>query len=423
VDRENAAAEYRDAVALVAAAASTVTRTVRRMHLAIARRPFRVFTAMAPTSAVARPVQRLHDGISDLVYSSVAAGITVGGAVAEAAAHSVGRALPKDSLTESPAGRAVNGVVCGAFGELPHTPAAVMTLRLDGTKVDIEPGALARAYPRARGHVVLFLHGLIETERWWFHRSGAGNDIPDTDFGARLAADLGCTPLYVRYHTGRHISINGANLDELLCSLVDAWPVPVRRISIVGHSMGGLVARSAAHQASTAEHDWARHLDNVVCLGTPHRGAPLERGAHLLGRVIDLFPESAPLGNLLRSRSPGIKDLRYGYLHEQQWLDRDPDAAIRRADPVETLVPPATRQRFFTATVSRNRDGLPARMFGDILVTPSSSDDDRQQACRHWAGGMHHFGLLHRDEVYQQLLAWLSEPAPIWSGWSPARRR
>lgn len=403
MDQTNAAREFREAARLVADAALGVNRTVARMHRAIARRPFRAL------GRGAQPVRVLHDGISDLVYTSVHAGLTVGGTVAETIAHAAGRARPQGTLLESRVGSTTAGMVGGAFGARPHTHPADMTVRVDGAAVPVRPDALARAFPDPSGHVVVFLHGLIETERWWYRRGvdRAGN--PRVDYGTRLTQDLDCTPVYLRYLTGLHISENGRRLDDLLDDLVRTWPVPVRRISLVGHSMGGLVARSAVHQSAARADCWVRRPVQVICLGSPHTGAPLEVAAHLAGWALGRFAETEPLKELLELRSAGIKDLRYGYLHDEQWTDRDLDALLDRAEHIAAELPDTVRQHFLTVTISRNRDGVLARLIGDALVTPSSADDHTQDATRHWIGGLHHFHLLQHDEVYRQVLTWLRD--------------
>ncbi|MEV6449020.1 hypothetical protein [Amycolatopsis sp. NPDC051716] len=68
---------------------------------------------------------------------------------------------------------------------------------------------------------MVFLHGLVETERSWFRGSTSAGD-----FGARLATDLGASPVYVRYNSVRHVSDNGDDLVALLSRLVAAWPSP-----------------------------------------------------------------------------------------------------------------------------------------------------------------------------------------------------
>lgn len=412
---DTSAAEYREAARILTEAANGVASTVERMHRAIARRSF------GAASTPARPARLLHNGISGLVYTSVRTGITAAGVAATAAAHAVGTRRPPGALLDAPAGRAAAGVLAGAFGERTSIHPATMSLRVDGKEVPIERAALTAAYPEPSDHLVLFLHGLIETERWWYPRPPRDGRPPRVDFGTRAATDLDCTPLYLRYHTGRHISANGADLDALLGALVEQWPTEVRRISIVGHSMGGLVARSAVHSAVTAERAWLEPLSDVVYLGTPHNGAPLELGAHLLSWALRRIPESAPLGELLELRSDGVKDLRYGYLHEHQWRDLDPERLLDPAPRAHTECPDGLRQHCYTVTIARDRDSLLGRLLGDLLVTPNSSDTPTLPATsRHWSGGMNHFHLLHNDEVYERVRDWLSgsaapsEGSPRW---------
>lgn len=403
MDERTAAREYRETARLLTDAAKGVTSTVARMHRAIARRPFRT------AGPAAAPVETLHNGIADLVYGSVLTGLTAGGALAEVIADVAGRLKPAGSLQETPVGRTATGMIGGAFGHRPHHHAAAMTLRVDGAEVPLTRSDLDHAYPDPSGHVVLLVHGLIETERWWYRRGDDKRGRPRVDYGTRLAGDLDCTPVYLRYHSGLHISDNGRQLDELLTDLVRVWPVPIRRISIIGHSMGGLVARSAVHQAGARKAEWLGRPVQVVCLGTPHNGAPLEVAAHVAGWTLGKFAETAPLKDLLDLRSPGIKDLRYGYVHEHEWSGRDPDALFDRAERVRSDLPDGVRQHFLTVTIGRNRDGLLARLVGDALVTPTSAEDHSQVATRHWIGGLHHFHLLQHEEVYRQILVWLRD--------------
>ncbi|HEV7976510.1 alpha/beta hydrolase [Amycolatopsis sp.] len=393
-----AADEFGGAARLLSDTAGGITGTVQRMHRAIARRAFGV------AGDVALPAKALHDSVSGLVYGSVRTGIAMGGAVVEAASRVAGTLRPEGTLVESPVGQATTGVLNGAFGARAEIRGDLlpsrMTLRVDHRRVPIDTAALAEAYPDASGKLVVFLHGLIETERWWFRAERP-------DFGTRLTADLGTSQVYFRYNTGKHISENGRELTAVLTELVGAWPVPVTGIVLIGHSMGGLVTRSAVHQA--AELPWLPLVTRLVCLGVPHTGAPLERGANLAAWALRRFEESAPLGDLLALRSPGVKDLRYGFLHEEQWTGGDPDAVRRTDTPVDTFLPEGVRQYFLAATLARSENSLLARGLGDLLVMPKSAVDTAQVAERRWVGGMNHFDLMHRDEVYRTLLEWLRD--------------
>ena len=161
---------------------------------------------------------------------------------------------------------------------------------------------------------MIFVHGVIETDEWWSGPARARAGDPTAigeDFGTRLTRDLAST-VQIRYNSGRHVSHNGADLADLLDELVTAWPRPVRRLVLVGHSMGGLVARSALHQAFERGRTWPHRTRHLVCLGTPHTGAPLERGANALAWGLRQLDESAPFAALLAARSAGIKDMRHG---------------------------------------------------------------------------------------------------------------
>ncbi|MBK7331706.1 MAG: hypothetical protein IPI87_04685 [Betaproteobacteria bacterium] len=178
---------------------------------------------------------------------------------------------------------------------------------------------------RPSSTLVVAAHGLCMNDLQW---SRAGHDHAQA-----LARDLGGTAVYLRYNSGMHVSTNGRELAALLEALVDAWPVPVARIVVLGHSMGGLVARSAAHYGGLAGHRWRTVLESLVFLGTPHQGSPLERGGHGLNQLLDALPFATPLGRLGRVRSAGITDLRYGSVLDDDWQSRDRFAAGRRAPP------------------------------------------------------------------------------------------
>jgi len=137
--------------------------------------------------------------------------------------------------------------------------------------------------------------------------------------------ELAFTPLYVRYNTGLHISANGRALAQLLGDVVAAWPTGVEEIVLVGHSMGGLVARSACHYAEVDGHRWTDSVRHVFCLGSPHLGADLEKGTNAVAWAFGRLPETRAFSTILNARSVGIKDLRYGSCAEEDWFDCDPD--------------------------------------------------------------------------------------------------
>jgi pimeloyl-ACP methyl ester carboxylesterase len=231
-------------------------------------------------------------------------------------------------------------------------------------------------------------------------------------YGSKLRDDDGWTPLYANYNTGVHISENARELSDMIDELVEAWPVPVTEIALVGHSLGGLVARSAAHQASEQGYRWVQPLRHIVGLGTPHLGAPLERfanwGTHRLARL----PETRPFAEWLNRRSVGIKDLRYGALVEADWLDHDPDELLTD-HCTEAVLLPGVVYSMACATLSRQPEGWLAH---DLLVQHTSAhgigkvrsipfEEDRSF---HLGGRKHHFDLLADHTVYETLRGWLA---------------
>src|SRR3990172_1303034 len=211
------------------------------------------------------------------------------------------------------------------------------------------------------------------------------------DHGEALARDLGFTPVYLLYNSGRPVAENGRELSDLLEALLDAWPARAPELVILGHSMGGLVARSACDTASEAGHAWVGQLGKLGFLGTPHHGAPLERGGRWLEGALGVSPYTAPLARLGRLRSAGITDLRHGSPAPlPTGVACYALAATRGPGPIgDGLVPVQS---------ALGRHPEPAK----TLAFPASN-------C--WVGsGMGHFDLLDRREVYGRLRTWLGVP-------------
>lgn len=212
---------------------------------------------------------------------------------------------------------ALNGVMGDRLVATGNPLAQAMELRIGGQTLSLNtPENLEQQLCTSPGtavspHLLLMIHGLCMNDTQW-RRQGH-------DHGADLAQALGCTPVYLRYNSGRHVSQNGRELSQQLERLVAAWPVPLERITLVGHSMGGLVARSAVQLAHEAGQGWPALLRELVFLGTPHHGAPLERAGHGVDVLLGATPFSAPFVKLGQLRSAGITDLRHGYVTDADW--------------------------------------------------------------------------------------------------------
>ena len=286
-----------------------------------------------------------------------------------------------------------------------------MTLRHQGRHLPATPEALAEAYPDATNKICVFVHSLAGTEWLWSLSSEKHYGDPNVTFGTRLRDDHGYTPIYLRYNTGRHISENGKALSKLLSELLEAYPVPVEEIALVGHSMGGLVARSAAHYGQEHEASWVGKLRHLACIGSPHLGAPLERAVHKLTialRRIDAAAAQVP-AEILNTRSVGVKDLRYGYTIDEEWLGRDPDEVFEDARQNIPLLD-GVGYYFLAATISHDPAHPLGQVLGDLMVLlPSATGEHPEHARRiHFSGGavfpgMNHVDIANHPIVYEAL--------------------
>src|SRR5215471_2034685 len=378
--------------------AGDVVACVEGIHRAVAGR---AFGAVGP---VGLPARLLHDGIARSTYRGLRAAASVAGRGAGLAAG----LLPPE--TRDLSGRraaatllaVLNGVAGDRLAAGGSGAAISMSIRVGGADVTAEPAALAAAFPDAGGRLAVFVHGLCGSEHSWDARGG-----PDSvDYGVRLEADLGYTPVRLRYNSGRHVSENGRELARLLEDLLAAWPAPVREIALIGHSMGGLVARSACHYGAESGARWTPRVRHVVCLGTPHLGAPLEKAANVVSHSLGALPETRPFAQLVNRRSAGIKDLRFGSVVDEDWRGRDVDAfledACREIPFLETAA-----YTFIGATVTRDPEHPLGHLLGDMLVRlPSASGRGGRRSTvfeagdRHHVGGVHHLDLLHSPAVY-----------------------
>lgn len=327
--------------------------------------------------------------------------------------------LPRSGVADSRVGHRLLPVVNGLWGDRlasrGESLAFAMSVRSAGVAIPLTAADLRTAFPQATGHLVVFLHGLFETERDW---SWQEPGEVATSYAEQLQECLPVTSIQIRYNTGLRISENGRHLAELLDALVPAWPVPVVSISLVGHSMGGLVARSACHAGQREGADWASHIRSVVTLGSPHLGSPVEKAVHLADWALRKVPELEPLGRLVAARSVGIKDLRFGAVVEEDWHGHDPDEFLRdRCTEIPFLE--GTDYYWVAASLTRDPDHPLGQLIGDGLVRlASASGNGRSRSVPlDLERGLHvtgasHFALMRHEAVFAQLRRWL-EPRAV----------
>ena len=383
--------DLRGAGRLAVEATRGVTSLVEAMHRTIGSGPAMLGKPLeGPVKLATAAVYGTIRGVSGAVGTGI-----------DAALAGLGPVLGES--TPGPVREAVLSALCGVLGDYledTDNPLALsMQLRRGGILLPVTtPKAMAGAVAEPSSTILLTVHGSCMNDRQWRHR--------DHDHADALASARGWTRVDTVYNSGLHISVNGRTLAASLEDLVQGWPVPVERIVVLAHSMGGLVARSACRAGDEAQHRWRASLSDLVCLGTPHHGAPLERSGNGLDVLLSLSPYSAPLAALGKIRSAGVTDLRYGYVLDAHWEGRDrfePGADTREPLPLPQDV------ACFAVAGQRGRGG-------DGLVPVDSAlgkHRDTEQTLgfppEHTlvvpdAG---HLDLLSHPEIYAQLEAWL----------------
>ena len=365
-------------------AATTVTR-IEEMHGGIASRAF----ATTPGSL---PVRLAHDAIARGVYAGVRGGVRLAGRAAGGAA-ALGPAAQRDPIAGRRA-RTVLGAVSGIWGDaLAHRHPALaitMSVRHAGADVPLTASALRRSTGSPTPRLAVFLHGLCETDESW----GSRRRLRGGDHGELLRTELGLTPVLLRYNSGLPVAENGRLLDDLLERLTAVWPGGITELHLIGHSMGGLVIRSACTRAAERGDDgWVARVRNCVYLGTPHDGAPLARGVAIAAAALRRLPETRALGSVLDLHSAGVRDLRRG---------------LRGSAPLL----PSAHHHGISASLGDTPDHLLSRLLGDLLVLPASAVGGPQaliEAERHrHIGGVSHFDLLRHPDVGEALVEWLA---------------
>ncbi|GAB3871980.1 hypothetical protein GCM10028824_21830 [Hymenobacter segetis] len=341
-------------------------------------------------------------------------------------------------------------VLNGALGDqlaARFDPRAIrMSFRRGGQDVAVADLRLTEPHQKT----VVYIHGLMGDELIW--QTGFQDPPTSRRYGPRLAEETHSRALYLRYNSGLHLSENGRELNRLLTELVETYPDAIGELVLVGHSMGGLIIRSAGYYASqlkimnyelgidstaaanaedsTAIHNsqfiihnstsapWLAHLRSIFLIGTPNDGSWLEQNSHFTARLlerINLFPTRF-LSKALNQRSNGIKDLRYSILVDEDWQDAHANDFM----PPRTPVPPLPGVQYHILMGSWLRATRPSALreyFGDGLVGHGSArghttfgDEAAMPAGTSVRTAVfsqqHHGGLLTHPEVFQYLKQW-----------------
>jgi len=393
----NSLHDLRGAARLAIEATRSVTALVEAMQHNVAAGPRILGRPLdGPNRLLARPIFRSIRGVTGLVGRSIDVALA-------RLSPLLGESAP--GLEREAVLAVLNGVLGDYLAQSGNPLAIEMRLRHAGRPLVLERRALRRDFPRASGRLLVLVHGSCLSDRQWAR--------PGHDHGAALARDLGFTPVYLHYNTGLHVSVNGRAFAALLEELVAAWPVPIDELAIVAHSMGGLVSRSACHYGEEAAHAWRRTLKKLVFLGSPHHGAPLERGGHWVDLLLGVSRYSAPLARLGKIRSAGVTDLRFGNVLDEDWKGRDRFAhASDLRTPLE--LPAGVRCYAVAATKAPAPGG---KLPGDGLVPVDSALGRHPRPeltlgfpkSHQWiATRTGHIDLLGRAAVYRKIRSWLS---------------
>lgn len=393
------AADLRAYSRLATEATIAVTDLLENMHHNISRLPG-VFG-----SATDEPAR----GITGFVYRSIR-GVTrsVGNGVDGLLRAVTPDTLPADvSLQREILVSVLNGVVGDYLVSTDNPLQIPMQMRQDGIALELEPEALAASIPEASGKILVLAHGLCMSDLQWRRRGH--------DHGQQLAEEFGFTPVYLHYNSGLHISTNGREFSARLESLVKAWPVPVEQLVIIGYSMGGLITRSACEDARRTGKSWIRHLHDLVFIGTPHDGSPLERSGNRLDAILGSSPYTVALSRLGKVRSAGITDLRHASLDDAEWQDHDRFKKLpKRAEALP--LPKGVRCYAIAGSLGRKPGALSERLAGDGLVPLYSAlglhlnpkhNLKLPESRRTVVYKTNHLDLLGSTEAYARISTWL----------------
>jgi pimeloyl-ACP methyl ester carboxylesterase len=313
----------------------------------------------------------------------------------------------------------LNGIAGDYIADRKSHLATPMAFYKDGEPLALAPDELQNRLERVSPVVCVFLHGLCGTERVF-----SFNSNPNNNYGEMLQRELGITPLFVRYNSGLHISQNGKMLSGLLEKLVAAYPIPIKEFVLVGHSQGGLIIRSACHQALEQKDLWVKMVSRTFLLAPPQEGSWLEKNVNALSAILKAskFAPLSFIAGVLDHRSAAIKDLRHGYLLAEQWQSLAPGAVFARSQrPVPWLAGAA--HHVIAGTLTKDPGHVLSLLLGDSLVRIHSARGKKicgisaDPVRWHLVAGTGHLALARSLDVYQILFKSLGPfnacPSPL----------
>ena len=306
----------------------------------------------------------------------------------------------------------------GAVGDKLHNThlGIEMNFYIKNKVVSLNKQTLTHQYEQAKSaispKICILIHGLTHNETAWEFAN-------KSDYGTMLQHDLQYTPFYLRYNTGLHISDNGKAFAAILEKLHQNYPIEIQEICIIAHSMGGLVTHSACHYAQENKFEWTKKVKNIFLLATPHLGSFFEKFANVTTTILENVPnwQTRLVGKAINLRSAGIKDLRYGYLTENDWKDKNPDQFLSN-NKIHTQKLPGVSYYAISGRLTQEKKHWVNHLFGDILVRTESvtarSDNPAEfnfsPENHHEFAQTNHFKLTTMTEVYEKIKGWINSP-------------
>lgn len=398
-NKNNKRSDLQGLTNLFADATLGVTNLVETVQRQIVHPPFLPST----------PIQRLITNIASIPYNNIKRSTRFfAGTLGKASVllnpvfEKIGTTVQKEVVRS-----VINGII-GDYLEEKDNPLKIrMQFRYRSKAIAIDSQNLKKMYPTINGKILLMVHGVCMNDILWTRRTH--------DHGEALAKELGKTPIYLNYNSGRHISSNGQSFNELLEELVLNWPVPVEELVIIGHSMGGLVTRSALHYGQQQNKTWPNHLKKIFFLGTPHHGASLERTGNYVDVILQSIYYLKPFARLGKIRSAGLTDLRYGNVIDEDWQGKDRfemSGDQRQSIPLPKLIECYS----IAAVLGKAKDAVSSQILGDGLVDLNSALGKHKNLVKdlrfkkkntYIAYENGHLDLLNSPKVYSALKNWL----------------
>lgn len=324
-----------------------------------------------------------------------------------------GRDLALHRQIRASAWSLAQATIGGLFGHRdgpwsPHIPQMAFRSEFQDLDADQVLAPLAPVFGKSRPiDIALLVHGLLVDEQNW--------TLGSSPFPDQIRKYLGWAPVMVRYNSGQHIWKNGALLADRIVELYDTFGPRLGRIRIIGHSMGGLVSRSAVEHLRRRNHSALNHIDRLFLLATPNHGADLERLGHAFEYLLSTAEEApktaagmfrrvirrggAKVGlkfevvtaaaemvsvitgmpfrsilSVVAARSDGMRDVRFGYMTREESESAAHDHDRFMLNHRRPLPPPA-HVRVYTVAGSLWPDvgAQPSRLRTDGLVSVASA--------------------------------------------------